>query len=412
MPLRPNTLALTALLAALTSLGPLSTDMYLPSLPAIGLYFGRSIADVQMTLSAFLIGFAAGQVFYGPLADRHGRRPVLLAGLGLFTAATIGCALAPNLETLIFARFVQALGASGPIVLARSIVRDLYVLERAGRELARMGMIMGLVPAIAPVIGGVLEVSFGWRASFLATFAATLALVAVVLTALPETLKARAPEPVSPLRILSIFAGLWREGGYRGYVLLACCAYGGLFAFISGSSFVLQGVYRLSPMAFGGAFASCVIGYVSGTILAQRVVGRLGIEGTIGLGVLFLAGGGAAMLLAILIGPGHFLEVVVPMIIYLVGLGLTLPQAQAGAMTPFPDRAGAASSLLGLCQMSGAALIGIAVGHALGGPAWPLGLAVASLGAAALVIFHVTGPARRLVLAEAAERARHRLSTT
>jgi DHA1 family bicyclomycin/chloramphenicol resistance-like MFS transporter len=401
MPLRPDTLALTALLAALTSLGPLSTDMYLPSLPSIGLHFGRPIADVQMTLSAFLIGFAAGQVFYGPLADRHGRKPVLLAGLALFTLATIACALAQSLEVLTAARFFQALGASGPIVLARSIVRDLYVLERAGRELARMGMIMGLVPAIAPVIGGVLEVQFGWRSSFAATVLFTLVLVVVVVAVLPETLKTRAPEPVALGRIVKIFAELWREAGYRGYVLLACCAYGGLFAFISGSSFVMQGVYGLSPGLFGLAFASSVIGYVSGTILAQRVVGRLGIEGTIGLGVKFMAGGGGAMLLAILIGPGHVAEVVLPMIVYLVGLGLTLPQAMAGAMTPFPDRAGAASSLLGLCQMSFAAVVGIAVGHALGGAAWPLGLAVALLGAAGLAIYHLTGGARRAVLAQA-----------
>lgn len=399
MILRPDTLALTAVLALLTSLGPLSTDMYLPSLPSIGQYFGRSIADVQLTLSAFLFGFAAGQVFYGPLADRHGRRPVLLAGLALFMAATIACAFAPTLEVLTTARFIQALGASGPIVLARSIVRDLYAMERAGRELARMGMIMGLVPAIAPIFGGVLEVAFGWRASFLATVLFALTLLIVVAATLPETLKHRAPEAVSLRRILTIFRDIARNAGYRGYVMISACTYGGLFAFISGSSFVLQGIYGLDPRGYGFAFATAVIGYITGTIIAQRIVNRRGIEGTIHLGVWLLAAGGLAMLGAMLFGPGHIAEVLVPIVIYMIGVGLTFPQSQAGAMTLNAERAGAASSLLGLCQMSFAAAAGILLGLALGASAWPLGAAIALLGCAALVVFVATKAARDAALA-------------
>jgi DHA1 family bicyclomycin/chloramphenicol resistance-like MFS transporter len=399
MILRPDTLALTAVLALLTSLGPLSTDMYLPSLPAIGQYFGRNIADVQLTLSAFLFGFAAGQVFYGPLADRHGRRPVLLAGLVLFILATIACAFAPTLDVLTTARFAQALGASGPIVLARSIVRDLYAMERAGRELARMGTIMGLVPAIAPILGGLLEVAFGWRASFLATVLFALALLVVVATALPETLKHRAPEAVSMRRILTIFRDIARNEGYRGYVMISACTYGGLFAFISGSSFVLQGIYGLDPRAYGFAFAAAVVGYIAGTIIAQRVVNRRGIEGTIHLGVWLLAVGGLAMLGAMLFGPGHIAEALVPIVIYMVGVGLTFPQSQAGAMTLNAERAGAASSLLGLCQMSFAAAAGILLGLALGASAWPLGAAIALLGCAALLVFVVTRGARNAALA-------------
>src|SRR5690606_37821387 len=148
MRLSPDTFAMTATLALLTALGPLSTDMYLPSLPAIAAFFGTGPAEAQMTLSAFLFGFAAGQFLHGPLSDQYGRRPVLLAGLGLFIAATAACALAPSIEWLTVARFVQALGASGPIVLARAVVRDLYEGPRAGRELSRMGTIMGLVPAL------------------------------------------------------------------------------------------------------------------------------------------------------------------------------------------------------------------------------------------------------------------------
>src|ERR671928_16172 len=166
--LKPDTLALTAVLALLTALGPLSTDMYLPSLPAIASIFGATPAAVQLTLSAFLLGFAAGQILHGPVSDRYGRKPVLLATLTLFGLTSIACALSPSVPFLIAMRFVQALAASGPIVLARAIVRDLYEGPRAGRELARMGTIMGLVPAAAPVLGGVLDQVFGWRSVFAA----------------------------------------------------------------------------------------------------------------------------------------------------------------------------------------------------------------------------------------------------
>src|SRR3954452_24722230 len=157
--LKPDTLALTIVLALLTALGPLSTDMYLPSLPAIAGNLNASTSQVQLTLSAFLLGFAAGQFVYGPVSDTLGRKPVLLFGIGLFTIASVVCAVAPSIEVLIGARFVQALGASGPIVLGRAIVRDLYEGPRAGRELSRMGTIMGVVPALAPIVGGLLSVA-------------------------------------------------------------------------------------------------------------------------------------------------------------------------------------------------------------------------------------------------------------
>src|ERR671912_1491790 len=189
MLLKPETLAMTVVLALLTALGPLSTDMYLPSLPAIATGLGASTGQAQMTLSAFLLGFAAGQFLYGPVSDRVGRRPVLLFGLGLFVLASLACTLAPTVESLVTARFVQALGASGPIVLARAIVRDLYEGPRAGRELSRMGSIMGLVPALAPILGGLLHEAFGWRSTFAATILFGLALAAAVAAVLPETLR-------------------------------------------------------------------------------------------------------------------------------------------------------------------------------------------------------------------------------
>jgi DHA1 family bicyclomycin/chloramphenicol resistance-like MFS transporter len=394
MRLKPDTFALTTVLALLTALGPLSTDMYLPALPAIAAELDAGTAGAQMTLSAFLLGFAVGQFVYGPVSDKLGRRPVLLAGLGLFLLASLVCALAPTIEALIGARFVQAFGASGPIVLARAIVRDLYEGPRAGRELSRMGTIMGVVPTVAPVLGGVLHAAFGWRAIFLAMVAFGLALGATVQARLPETIPVRSHAPLSFLAILRGFSGLLRHPGYRIYVALTSLAYGGLFAFISGSSFVLQGVFGLSVIQYAVSFGFVVIGFIAGTWLAQKAVARVGLDRTIRLGVALLAGAGVLMLLLILARLPSSLAVTLPMALYGVGVGLTMPQTVAAAMMPFPDRAGAASSLLGICQMTFAAAVGIGLGAGIGAAPIILPATIAVLGSLAFALFHGARRAR------------------
>ena len=392
--LKPDTLALTIVLALLTALGPLSTDMYLPSLPAIAAGLQASTGQTQMTLSAFLLGFAVGQFFYGPISDRVGRKPVLLFGLGLFSVASLVCALAPNIEILIAARFLQALGASGPIVLGRAIVRDFYEGPRAGRELSRMGTIMGIVPAVAPVLGGLIAQFYDWRVTFGVMLVCGVALAAIVLLRLPESLRAKSETPISFAAILRGFGTLLRHPGYRTYVSFSVLAYGGLFAFISGSPFVLQGVYHLSELAFAFSFAFMVMGYIGGTFLAQHLVGRRGLDGTIRLGVTSLASGGALMLVLVVSGVPSSFAVTGPMAIYALGVGLTMPQAMASALMPFPERAGAASSLLGICQMTFAAILGIVLGQNLGCSALPLPAAIASTGVLALIVYAATGRVR------------------
>ncbi|KRE09325.1 multidrug transporter [Bosea sp. Root381] len=394
MKLRPDTLAMTAVLAMLTALGPLATDFYLPSLPDIARVMGSDVAGAQATLSSFLFGFAGGQLLWGPLSDRLGRKPVLLVGFGIFVLATLACALAPSIGALTAARAFQALGASGPIVLGRAMVRDLYEGPRAGRELARMGMIMGLVPAVAPVLGGLLQQAFGWRSTFVASLVFAIGLAAVVILFLPETVRSRSREPLSFLAIIRGFGTLLANRAFRVYVGLTALAYGGLFAFISGSSFVLIDIYGLTPIRYGLSFGFAVLGYILGTIIAQRLVGSRGMDGVIALGVACLAAGGLTMLLCVLSGFGGPLGVVVPMALYACGVGLTMPQAQASAMMPFPDRAGAASSFTGLCQMLFSACVGLLVGHALKSGALPLPLVMSAIGVAALALFHASAAVR------------------
>jgi MFS transporter, DHA1 family, multidrug resistance protein len=396
MQFRPGTLGMTAMLAMLTALGPLSTDMYLPSLPSIAAALSTDISRVQLTLSAYLIGFAAGQIFYGPISDKIGRKPTVLAGIAIYCVASAACAMATSIEFLIGARVVQALGAAGPIVLGRAIVRDLYDGPQAGKELSRMGMLMGLVPAIAPILGGILEPLFGWRSSFWAVLGGASALALAVMLKLPETLKQRRPEPISLMNILRGFRVLLANSGYRLYVMLAGFTYAGLFSFISGSSFVLQGVYGLEPLAYGLSFGASVLGYIAGTILAQRIVGGLGLDGTIRLGVRCLAGGGLLMLMLMMIGTGSSLEVTVPMALYAAGVGLVLPQTNASAMMPFPDRAGAASSLQGLIQMSFAAMVGSTLGLFLSQSPLLMPIFISLMGIGALVMFSLARPKTQL----------------
>jgi len=391
MKFSPNTFALTALLGLMTALGPLSTDMYLPSLPAIGVAFGASTSQVQLSLSLFLAGFACGQIVYGPLSDRRGRKPVLLGGLVIFLIASIASAFATSIEFLIIARFFQALGASGPIVLARAIVRDLYDGSQAGRELSRMGTIMGVVPAAAPILGGFLEAGLGWRSNFVVMTLIGGALGATIILRLPETIRHRSREKFSILAVLSGYRALLRHHGYRSYVALSSLTYSGLFCFISGATFVLQGYYGLSEIAFGISFGSVVIGFISGSFIAQRVVTKLGINRTISIGMILIAFAGLSMIGLSLFGPKTAFAIIGPMAFYTCGVGFIMPQSMAGAMQPFSDRAGAASSLLGLIQMSSAAIAGMLLGQALEyAPLMPLPIGISTLGGLAIFAFLLT----------------------
>ncbi|MGE0846231.1 MAG: multidrug effflux MFS transporter [Flavobacteriaceae bacterium] len=387
MPLKPDTLALTALLALMTALGPLSTDMYLPSLPAIARALSASEAEMQLTLSVFLVGMAIGVIGYGPLSDRYGRRPVLLAAAGLFALTSLACMAARSIETLIALRFFQAVGAVGPVVTARAIVRDLYEGPRAGQELARMGSIMGLVPAIAPIAGGVLHDAFGWQANFALMALLGLAIVAAALTALPETAAYRQRAPLTPAEMWRIYRMLARNADFRRYTLYTAIFYGCIFSFISSSSFILQDLAGLTPLAYGFSFTSVVLGYITGTLAGRRMVGRIGIDRTIAWGVAALALGGAGTLAATEMFGISMATILPATAVVFIGAGLALPQAMAGAMTPFPERAGSASSLLGFFQMTGAALLGVAVGHGLGASARPLTFALAALAVAAAALY-------------------------
>jgi MFS transporter, DHA1 family, multidrug resistance protein len=392
--LRPGSLALTLLLGMLAGLGPLSVDMYLASLPDMGRLLEAPMSQVQLTISFYLFGFATAQVVYGPLSDRHGRKPVLLTALAIYLMATLACALATSIEALIAARFVQAVGASGAIVLARTVVRDMYDGVQVARELSRLASIMALAPLVAPLFGGILQTAFGWRSNFIALVLFGVLATAMVALLLPETLRQRAPEPVSPMSIVRSYRRFLGDRRFVVYLGIAICCMSGLFAWISTAAFVLQDMYGLTALVFGFSFAIGSSGYLVGTIIAARVVTRWGSGKTMGFGALGMAAGGIASLLVVALGRHEALGMVIAVGIYMIGMGLVWPQAQAGALLPFPDRAGAASSLLGFLTQTNSAIVGAVLGHILGTTAWPFAIAFALAGCGALVLWALTREAR------------------
>jgi DHA1 family bicyclomycin/chloramphenicol resistance-like MFS transporter len=391
--LQPGTFGLTLLLAMLTALGPLSMDMYLPSLPDITHVLAAPTARTQLTVSSYLIGFAVGQVVYGPLSDRYGRRPVVLAAVALYLASTLACAAARSVDPLIAARFFQGVGGSGAIVLARAIVRDLYSGVRAARELSLMGSISAFAPIVAPMIGGILQTAFGWRASFICMSIGAVVTVLVAARLLPETMRRRPGDPVSLLSMLGGYGTVLRNRAFLVYLGVLTISYAGLFAWVSGASVVLQSVYGLSPVTFGFTFALGAGGFMTGAMIATRLVMRLGLDRTIWVGVTVLAVGGMALAAAVATSiPGIWL--VAAMAVYLAGLGLAMPQAMAGALTPFPERAGTAASLLGLVQQTVAAIVAAAIGGYLGHSAWPMTGVVLAMGCLTFLLWALARPQR------------------
>ncbi len=398
--LSPNTFALTALLALLTALGPLAMDLYLPSLPVIADALAAPFAHVQLTISSYLVGFAAGQLVYGPMSDIYGRKPVLSAALAIFCIGTLACSAAPTIGTLIAARMVQGAGAAGALVLARAIVRDIYEGPRAGRELSLMASIMAVAPIIAPVLGGVTQTLFGWRFGFTVTFVAGLAAIAVVWRLLPETARLTQTGGHPILSTLRSFRAIAQDRSFLAHLAIATAIYCGLFSYISGSSFVLQELYGLSPLAFGMFYGVTSLGFIVGATLAAHIVTRSGFDRTIGLGAAALAVGGLALIVGVALLPGSVVAVSAPMMVYCAGLGLALPLSVAGTLQPFPERAGAASSFVGCVQQSAGAVIGVAVGHALGATAWPMVIAIAAMGCLTLVLWAATRKTRARAFAQ------------
>jgi DHA1 family bicyclomycin/chloramphenicol resistance-like MFS transporter len=357
--------AFVVLLSALIALPALGTDLYAPAVPQLSAALGADVAAGQFTLTAFFVGIAAGQIAWGPLSDRFGRKPVLAAGLGIMLAASAVAALSSSVTAVSAARVAQGLGMSSGSLIGRTIVRDLYVHEQAARLLARMTLLFSLVPLCAPVLGALLVGAAGWQAIFAAMAAVALLLI-FSLNGLQETAPPQR-RSVRPAAIAATFAAILADRRFIAPFLLILCSHIGVLAWVSSSSFALIRGQGVSTLAYGFMFGAVMLGQISGAWAASRLVLRLGIGRLLRAGAgLMLASGALAGALA-WAGVAHWAALVVPFAAFLFGTALVFPNAMAAALSPFPASAGSAASLIGAIGFTAGALVSTALAAAFDG---------------------------------------------
>lgn len=384
---RPTlTPVLLGVLALLSSFTPLSIDMYLPALPVIARDLHGTAGDIQLTLSAFMVAFGAGQIFYGPAGDRFGRRPVILTGLTIYIVTSVGCAFAAEAGHLILLRFLQGLAACGGVVLARTMVRDLAERDQAARAMSLMMACTSIAPMLAPLIGGQVLWFLGWRAIFWVLAGVGVIGLASAWLLLPETLRPEYRQPLVLSSVLRRFGELFRHRAFMGYAFTGTFQFSALLSFLSGSPFVFIERYGVSPQHFGLIFGSMVVFMTLGSLLNARFVPKLGAGRILRYAVIVPAiAGSCALVLGIIeartgaIGMWPFILCIGPQIATISLIG---PNSMAMALQRYPHMAGTASSLMGVMQFGIGAVFGALVGQLFDGTVLPM---VAAMGIAGIL---------------------------
>ncbi len=365
---------LPLLLGFLTAVGPLSTDMYLPAFPAIEAELGTGWGGVQITLAAWFVGLAVGQLVQGTLADRLGRRRPLVIGTAIYTVASVGCALAPDMITLSFWRCVAAFGGAASAVIPRAMVRDLATGHEAAKLMSRLMLVMGAAPILAPTIGGLLLVGGGWRTIFWASAFYGAASCALAWTLLPETLPPHMRSRRSPLGMLADFGRIATERGFITHAVMGGAAMFAVFAFISGAPDVYIQQYGIAPAQFGLFFGISATGFIAASQVNPWLLRRLGTRRvpTLALQASFAAV--VVMAVCAATGFGGFLGIFIPSVVALASTGLVFPNSAVGALARHATRAGSASALMGTLQFALAALGAALVGALSNGTPLPMAL--------------------------------------
>ncbi len=380
MPPRPA--ILIAIVSVLVLIAPFSGDIFLPSMASMARDLATDYGSIQLALSIFMMGIGVSQLIIGPLSDRYGRRPVLKWTIMLYVGASFACVVAPDIESLLAARVVQSIGGCAGLVVGRAIIRDRFEGAKAAQAYAYISAALATGPMLGPIIGGQLEVWLGWRASFAFLTAFGLVALAAVVWALTETNLAPNRNAVGPPRLVRGYASMFRDARYLGYVLTVTFAYAGVFAFISGSSFVFVGILGVTPDVYGWVFAIAAGGYGVGALVASQITARIGIDGMIRAGALIACASTLVLAGVALAGLISVWTIIVPVMAFTFGTGFVFPNCQAGAIGPYPHMAGAAAALMGSIQMAVAALIGALVGQLHDGTAWPMVIVMAGCGLA------------------------------
>ena len=381
----PSSSRLALILGALTAMGPLAIDMYLPALPTIAREFGSDASAVQASLAVYFAGIAIGQAFYGPMSDRVGRNRVLLFGLAVFMASSIGCALAQNVETLIAFRFLQALGGCAPLVIPRAVVRDYFDQAGSVRMLSLLMLVMGLAPILAPLVGGQLLVNFGWRSVFWVLTVYALIWLSIVVMFLPESLprERRLRQPITD--VLAVYRGLAMDRAYMGHALSGALIFAGLLTYISGSPVVFIEVFDVAPERYGIFFGINAFGIIAASQVNRWLAGRMEPRRIVRAVLSVAMTASVVLLVNAFSGFGGFPGILVPLFCYIACHGFVLPNTTALAMAPHGRVAGSASALLGTLQFVLGAAAGSLVGLFANGTAVPMAAVLAGCGTTAFL---------------------------
>lgn len=360
------------ILGSLTALAPFSIDMYLPGFGEIARSLGTSVARVALSLSSFFIGISLGQLLYGPLLDRYGRKKPLYAGLVLYLVATFVCMQAKDMDTLIILRFIQAVGSCAATVAAMAMVRDLFGAKESARVFSLLLLVLGASPMIAPTAGGYIVAVWGWRVIFLVLLILGALIFLMTIFFLPESYPADKNFSLKPLPILRNFLSVLREPQFVVYMLVYALAFAGLFAYVSGSPLVFMDVFHVDKKTYGWIFAGLSVAFIglsqfNGLLLrrysSQQII-RVALTGQVVVSIAFLTGSIAGWY-----GLGY---TIVMLFIFLACVGFTNPNAAALSLAPFSKNAGSASALLGATQMGVGALASVGVSVWSNGTATPM----------------------------------------
>ena len=365
-----------AILSTLMGFASISTDLFLPAIPTMATALHAEVGTVELAISSYLIGFSLGQLAWGPISDRRGRRGPVAAGLILFLIGSAGCAMSGSAYALIGWRVVQALGASASVVLARAMVRDLHAGVRAAQMMSTLIAIMAIAPLVGPVVGGGILAVAGWRAIFLTLVGIGGATFAALFT-LPETLPSsrRNEQPLS--RALAEYGQLLRHRRLLAYAGAAGFFFGGTFGYIAASPFAYITLHHLPPQLYGVLFGAGIVGIMATSTLNGRLVARVGSDRLLLCGASGAALAGVALAVSARTGWGGLAGLAVPMFVFVTMTGLIVANAAAGAVSDVPAKAGAVSALFGAIQYGGGILGSALVGTFADGTAWPMALVVA-----------------------------------
>jgi len=389
MPQVSNPSRLIVLLAALVAFGPLSIDMYLPSLPLIASDLQASQADIQLTISAFLVGLFFGMLFYGPLSDKFGRRKLLLGGITLYLVASIGCFLATSAEILIYARFLQALGAAAASVLARAIVRDLFPINEAARVLSLMHLVTMLATLIAPLVGGYLILLAGWRSLFIVLFVFAAIILLATSLKIPET-HYGSSRGTSIAAVFKAYLQILLQPLAVGYILCMSLTFAGMFAYITASPFVYIEYFGVSPQTYAWLFSLNIGGIILLVSLNARYVGRFGTQRLLVIGAGLAATSGLLLLFAGFTGIGGLPLIVIALLGFVSVTGVLGANCMASLLACFPERAGAAAGIAIAIQFGLGALASFLVSNLHDGTPLTMSLLIGLAGVASFTSLALT----------------------